>query len=97
MLKGKKQGVVRETPGIRVLGKRSFMQRFTQAERIAIRNSTDDIVIDIHEDLKMTSFVDLDHPDTGASLDYLTAIGLLVAGRKDEMLVDGEESEKYEP
>lgn len=84
-------------PVIRVLGKRSFMQRFTQAERIAIRNSTDDIVIDIHEDLKMTSFVDLDHPDTEASLRYLTFIGLLAEGRKEEMLVDGEEAEKYKP
>ena len=32
--------------GIRVITKRSFMQRFTQAERIAIRNSIEDIKLD---------------------------------------------------
>ena len=33
-------------PPIRTITKRSFMQRFTQAERIAIRNSIEDIKLD---------------------------------------------------
>ena len=36
-------------PAIRRITKRAFMKRFLQSERIAIRNSTDDIVIDIYD------------------------------------------------
>jgi hypothetical protein len=78
---------------IRKISKRAFMRRFTQAERIAIRKSTDDIVIDIHEDLKATSNVDLDLQDTEDALAYLTSVGILVSGRKDEILIDGTEDE----
>ena len=46
-------GALKTTPdAIRKIATRAFMQRFTQAERAAIRKSIDDIVIDIHEDLK---------------------------------------------
>ena len=37
---------------IRIITVRAFMKRFTQAERIAMRTSTDDIVIDLMSDLK---------------------------------------------
>lgn len=82
-------------PKVRLITKRSFMQRFTQAERIAIRNSNDDIVIDIHEDLKMASNVDLDLEALPLALQYLNALGILEADRIDELLVDGLESEKF--
>ena len=67
---------------------RAFMQRFTQPERTAIRKSTDDIVIDIHEDLKALRgrHVVMDDPDTLAALVYLTGVGILVAGRSDTIL-----------
>lgn len=81
-------------PTIRIITKRAFMRRFTQAERIAVRQSADDIVIDIHEDLKMSSFVDLDSPDVSTALDYLVAINILSdAQRKVGMLVDGTSDE----
>ncbi len=67
---------------------RAFMQRFTRPERTAIRKSTDDIVIDIHEDLKALRgrHVVMDDPDTLAALVYLTGVGILVAGRSDTIL-----------
>lgn len=74
---------------IRKITKRAFMQRFTQAERIAVRNSTDDIVIDIYEDLKIAEFVDLDLDVTSQGLAYLESIGILESGRVDELLADG--------
>ena len=75
--------------------KRSFMQRFTQAERIAVRNSVDDIVIDIHEDLKMASNVDLSLAKVKASLEYLVYIEILEPERVAEMLVEGTATEAF--
>ena len=80
---------------IRKITKRSFMQRLTQAERIDIRNSVDDIVIDIHEDLKISSNVDLDIPEIEQALLYFVAVGILVETRIVELLVDGTEAEAY--
>ena len=79
--------------GIRKITKRAFMQRYTQVERIAMRNSTDDIVIDILEDLASATNVRLDLPDVEASIDYLISAGLLDAVRKDSILADGTEDE----
>ena len=73
--------------------KRSFMQRFTQTERIAIRKSTDDIVIDIYEDLKIATNVDLGLPEVRQGLLYMMSIGLLEAPRVDELLVEGTAAE----
>ena len=70
------------------------MQRFEQAERIAIRKSDDDIVIDISEDLKLASYVDLDDEGVGQAVDYLVAVGLVDQETKDtKLFVDGEEGE----
>jgi hypothetical protein len=66
--------------------KRAFMQRFTQPERTLIRKSTDDIVIDIYEDLQAINNVDLAHPDTIASLIYLTSVDILLEGRSDTII-----------
>ena len=71
---------------IRKITKRAFMQRFTQPERTAIRNSTDDIVIDIYEDLQSVNNVELDHQDTIKAIAYLTVVGILTAGRDTEIL-----------
>ena len=66
--------------------KRAFMVRFTQPERTAIRKSTDDIVIDIYEDLKSVNNVELTMQDTIDAIAYLTAVGILAAGRDTEIL-----------
>ncbi len=78
-----------ETPAIDYgtkLSKRAFMQRFTQPERTAIRTSTDDIVIDIYEDLQAINNVELTMQDTINAIAYLTGIGILAAGRDTEIL-----------
>lgn len=94
--KAESPGVIDNTPKpIRVITKRSFMQRFDQVERIAIRNSTDDIVIDIYEDLKMTSSVDLDLQDTIDAVNYLNANGYLTVKTVPELLTDGTQAEQY--
>ncbi len=85
--------VVVPTP-IRVIAKRSFMRRFTQPQRIAIRNSIDDIVIDIHEDLKMASSVELDLQDTIDGVNYLLSQGFIDDARVATLLADGTEEEK---
>lgn len=66
--------------------KRAFMQRFTQPERTLIRKSTDDIVIDIHEDLKAVDIVTLSDQDVIDALTHLTLVGILAIGRSDTIL-----------
>ena len=87
-------GTLKTTPdAIRKITKRAFMRRFTQSERIAIRNSSDDIVIDIHEDLKSAINVSLDLQDTIDSLAYLVSVSILTSDRPAEILIDGTEDE----
>lgn len=78
---------------IRKVSKRAFMQRMTFAERTAIRKSTDDVVIDIREDLNAISHVDLDLADTLKSLSYLASVDILKASRINEILADGKQGE----
>tara|TARA_R110000803_G_scaffold145136_2_gene210994 strand:- start:552 stop:875 length:324 start_codon:yes stop_codon:yes gene_type:complete len=68
------------------LTRRAFMQRFTQPERTLIRRSTDDIVIDIYEDLQSVNNVDLSLQDTINAIAYLTSVNILLAGRGNEIL-----------
>ena len=65
---------------------RDFLRLFTVSERIAIRASTDPVVGDFLFLLQMEPTVNLKSPDVYAGLDYLTAQGLLAAGRKAEIL-----------
>lgn len=83
-------------PPIRRLSVRSFLQRIPQASRIAIRASTDDIVIDLYEDLKLATFVDLDHPQVAQGLGYLVSLNILTQAEADACLVDGTGAEQYE-
>lgn len=78
---------------IRKITKRAFMKRIDQLDRIAIRKSTDDIVIDIHEDLKMASSVDLDDKDVTDSIAYLTSKNLLDNTDMTALVADGTQDE----
>jgi hypothetical protein len=75
--------------------KRAFMKRFTLTERIAIRKSTDDVIIDVYEDLKLASYVELNTQDVSDALNYMVSVGILESSRVDEMLVEGEPYEAY--
>lgn len=82
-------------PAIRHISKRAFRNRLTQPERTLIRKSTDDIVIDIKEELEMTTYVDLDMPSNTDALNYLVSVGILLAPRVAEILVDGTKKEEF--
>ena len=86
---------VKVVPEVRVITKRSFMQRIKQADRILIRASIDPIVKDIHEDLLIASSVDLDDAETGKAIDYLSASNLLLSTDRVKLLEDGSQKEKY--
>ena len=66
---------------------RDFMLRIPTASRIAIRNSTDPIVIDMIEVLYSGQDVDLNSATTAQSLAYLQSIGLLSQAQVTEILV----------
>lgn len=75
-------------PGWEVLDVIDYLKLITPAERIAIRDRarTDPIVEDIVDLQRNTDRIRSDDPDLLNALDYLTAIGILAAGRKQEIL-----------
>ena len=79
-----------------IITERALMRRFTPDERTNIRNSVDPIVIDIREDLKSASYVDLKSDDVYQSMVYLEYTGLLLSKTPVEMLIDGTKKEAPE-
>jgi hypothetical protein len=63
--------------------KRALSQRLNPVIRKALRKSTDEIVIDIHEDLKLAEYVDLKDPDLITSFKYLVYVGLMTQEESD--------------
>ena len=66
--------------------KRALSQRLNPVIRAAIRNSTDDIVIDIIEDLKLAEYADLSDQDLIDSLAYLVYIEIMTQEESDHVL-----------
>ena len=64
----------------------AFLRRFTPQERIAIRSSTDPIIIDFLHLLSLAQDVRLDDLDTVAGVNYLEQQALLAEGRAAEIL-----------
>lgn len=65
-----------------------YKMLFTSAERIAAKASADPVIVDLRElmDDPRTAHVDLSLQSISDALDYMTAIGLIAAGRKAEIL-----------
>ena len=66
--------------------KRALSQRLNPVIRAAIRNSTDDIVIDIIEDLKLAEYADLSDQDLIDSLTYLVYIEIMTQEESGHVL-----------
>jgi hypothetical protein len=79
---------------VRVISKGAFRRRFTLAEKVEIKVSTDPVVKVLEEDLLATSNVDLDFQPLIEGLDYLISVGILTAERKAELLQDGVQGEQ---
>lgn len=60
--------------------------RVTTPERIAIRASTNPVVVDFVAALEVISQVELDGPLTVQGVNYLESVGLLAPGRAAEIL-----------
>jgi hypothetical protein len=75
-------------PGWVVLDVIDYLKLLQPAERIAIRQAaeTDPVVEDIVDLQRNTLRIRSDDPDLLNALDYLTGIGILAAGRKQEIL-----------
>jgi hypothetical protein len=92
---------------IRIISVRSFLNRFTLPERIALRTmvSMDPIVEDLFESLKLAAFIDLDDPLIPPGLGYIAGLSqppdpviaqpVISPTRIAELLADGEEYEEY--
>ncbi len=75
-------------PGWLVLDVIDYLKLLSQDERIAVLAAakTDPIVEDIVDLQRNTLRIRSDDPDLLNALDYLTGIGILAAGRKQEIL-----------
>ena len=90
---------------IRIITVRAFMKRFTMTERIAMRSSVDPIVVDLMEDLRLASYVDLDDPDILPGLYYIAGltsdpdpvidVAIIAADRVTPLTADGTAAEEY--
>lgn len=70
----------------KTLTKLLFLNRFTMTERVAIRASTDPIVIDILSLLEIAEYVDVNDQNTMQGVGYLAMIGLIANERVAEIL-----------
>ena len=68
------------------LTKLQFLRRFTTAERIAIRASTNPVIVDFMSLLGLALDVRLDDPDTVQGVEYLESLNLIGEGRAAEIL-----------
>ena len=72
----------------RKLTKLQYLRRFTQQERINIRNAAGSSpeLYDYLAMLELAEEIDLDDPDTVGAVNMLEMVGLIAAGRADEVL-----------
>lgn len=81
-------------PDIRIISKGAFRRRFTLAEKVQIKVSTDPVVKVLEEDLLATSNVNLDFQPLIDGLDYLISVEILTNERKAELLKNGVSGEQ---
>lgn len=75
-------------PEARVLTRRAYLGLFTQEERVAIRVAAGSSpeLYDYLAMLELAEEIDLDDPDTVGAVNMLEMVGLIAAGRADEVL-----------
>jgi len=76
------------TPTQKILTKLEYLRRFTQAERIAIRQAAaqNAVLDDYLKLLELAQEVNLSDPDAIAAVQMLEAYGLLAPGRAAEII-----------
>lgn len=77
--------------GIRVIATKSFYRRMTQAERTALRGTTDENINDLRDDLQRSPTIDMDDPEIVTMLQATP----LSNARITALLADGTEAERY--
>lgn len=93
------KGVFRLVPKhapIRRITRLAYRNRFSLAEKVAMKTSSDPVVRVMEDDLMAATFVNLDDPATVAGIDYLVTSAefpTIDAGRMAALLADGTETE----
>lgn len=70
----------------RIISHYDFLNRFTSAERVAIRGSTDGAVVDLMDMMREAAAVNLDDAATQQGVSYLASLGLIGAARPAAIL-----------
>ena len=80
--------LVNPNPVDKIISPLTFLQSFTQTERIAIRTAAKDNIMleDFMDLLNKATEVNLSHPDTIAGVNAFEAAGLIAPGRALEIL-----------
>ena len=68
------------------LSKLLFLNRFTMAERIAVRSSADPVAVDIMKMLDVAEYVNVQDHLTIQAINYFAAVGLIQPTRVAEIL-----------
>lgn len=84
-----------EPEKIRIITVRAFRSRLTLAEKIAIKASQNPAVQVLDDDLKTSTFIDLDFVELQQGIDYLISEELIAPERKAELLADGTPEEAF--
>jgi len=105
ILKYEYHPVVQYVSPIRLITVRAFMNRLELTERVALRASEDAIVVDMQEDLKLASYVDLDDAGLAFGLAYLAKlteapypvidVAIIPVQQVSDMVLDGTQPEAY--
>ncbi len=76
-----------ETPApVTNMSRLDFLKRFTSDERIAIRASTDPVILDAQEMLGLAEFIDVSDPYTVQYVNYLASNGFITQDRVAQIL-----------
>jgi len=87
-------GVLDDGVIIRYITVRMFLKRFKKAERIFLRNSNDDDLIDMMDDLNRAAYVDLKDPELIKGVELIVQIPQF-SSTSESLLRNGEAHEKY--
>lgn len=80
------RGFVEVVAPTNVVSRLAYQRLFTQQERIAIRASSDPIVVDFRELAALPDTIDLADPDVMGGTRYLEQLNLIAAGRATTIL-----------
>lgn len=80
---------------IRIITVGAFRKRLPSLTRKEIRNSVDDSIIDLRENLELASYIDLDDEELQKGIDFLKLLEWITDEEIKIIFSDGTQKEKF--